>query len=60
MIDDPIVDEVRKARQRIFAECGGQLERLIERFKAADSQNERGLVTPEDVKKRSQSRTTQA
>ena len=60
MIDDPIVDEVRKARQRNFAECDGQLDRLIERLKTADSNDTKRLVTTEDVKRRSQSRRTSA
>ncbi len=51
-MDDPIVEEVRRTRQRIFAECNGDLDRLIERLKAADSKNKDRLVTVEDVQKR--------
>ena len=39
MIDDPIVEEVHQTRRRIFAECNGDLDRLIARLKAADSEN---------------------
>lgn len=60
MIEDPIVNEVHRTRQRIFAECGEQLDRLIARLKAADSRDKERLVTPEDVKKRSQSPRTSA
>ena len=52
MIDDPIVEEVHQTRQRIFADCNGDLDRLIARLKAADSRNKGHLVTIEDVKKR--------
>ena len=34
-MDDPIVQEVHETRQRILAECNGDLERLIARLKAA-------------------------
>ena len=52
MMDDPIVKEVHQARQRIFAECNGDLDRLIARLKAADSTDKNRLVTLEDVQKR--------
>ena len=52
MMDDPIVKEVHQTRQRIFAECNGDLDRLIARLKAADSKNKDRLVTIEDVQKR--------
>ncbi|NQT37561.1 MAG: hypothetical protein HQ581_08735 [Planctomycetes bacterium] len=52
MMDDPIVEEVRHTRQRIFAECDGDLDRLIARLKAADSKNKDRLVTIENVQKR--------
>ena len=52
MIDDPIVEEVHQIRQRIFAECDGDLDRLIARLKAADSDNRGHHVTIEDVQQR--------
>ncbi len=51
MIDDPIVEEVHQTRQRIFAECDGDLDRFIARLKAADSKDKDRLVTIEDVQK---------
>ena len=30
---DPIVDEVRQARQKILEDCGGDLEKLLDRLK---------------------------
>lgn len=52
MMDDPIVQEVHETRQRILNECGGDLDRLIERLKAAESKHKDRLVSMEDVRKR--------
>ncbi len=55
MIDDPIVREIHETRRRIMAECGDDLQRLIDRLKAAESQDRHRLVTKEDLEKRSRS-----
>ena len=34
MIEDPIVEEVYKVREKLLNECGGDLRMLIERQKA--------------------------
>ena len=52
MIEDPIVEEVHQTRRRIFAECDGDLDRLIARLKAAGSENKERHVTVEDVRQR--------
>ena len=52
-MNDNIVDEIRATRQRIFAECGGDIHRLIERLKAAEAQEESRLVTEKQVQERS-------
>ena len=41
-----------EARQRILAECSGDLERLIARLKAAESNDKHRLVTLEDIQER--------
>jgi hypothetical protein len=51
-MDDPTVEEVHQTRRRILAECGGDLERLIARLKAADSRDKDRLVTVDDIRKR--------
>jgi hypothetical protein len=51
MINDPIVDEVRETRRRILEECGGDLNRLIDRLKAAEVQDKSRLVTLDHVQK---------
>jgi len=54
MIDDPIVEDVYRAREKILEECGGDLDRYMERLKAAEAEHEDRLVTLEDVRKRRQ------
>ncbi|HUY31265.1 MAG TPA: hypothetical protein VMV69_00685 [Pirellulales bacterium] len=50
---DPIVDEVRQARQQILDDCGGDLETLLDRLKAAETQDRGRLVSTESVRKQS-------
>lgn len=50
MIDDPIVEDVYRARQRILDECDGDLTRWIERLKAAESLHQNRVVTLEEVR----------
>jgi len=49
---DPIVEEVREVRRRIFAECGNDLKRLFERLKAAEANDKDRLVSLEQVQQR--------
>ena len=42
---DPIVDEVRQARQKILEDCGGDLEKLLDRLKAAEAQDRDRVVS---------------
>jgi hypothetical protein len=51
VINDPIIDEVRETRRLILEECGGDLNRLIDRLKAAEVQDKSRLVTLDDVQK---------
>jgi len=52
-MNDEIVDEIHETRRRIFDECGGDIERLIERLKALDAKDKDRLVTLEQVQERS-------
>ena len=54
MIDDPIVEDVYQARQKILDECQGDLNEWIERLKAAEAQHQDRLVDLETVRKRRQ------
>jgi hypothetical protein len=51
-VNDPIVEEVREVRKRIFEECGGSLDRYLERLKSAEAQDKHRLVTLEEVRAR--------
>ena len=55
MIDDPIVGEIHETRRRIVAECGDDVERLIDRLKAAELQDRDRLVTKEQIERRARS-----
>jgi len=42
---DSIVNEVRLARQKILDDCGGDLDKLLDRLKAAEAQDRRRVVS---------------
>ncbi len=52
MTDDPIVREVREVRQQIWDECGGDLEKYMDRLRLSEASDRERLVTPEDWAKR--------
>ena len=52
MIDDPIVEDVYRARQKILDECHGDLRQWIDRLKEAEAQHQDRLVDLETVRKR--------
>jgi hypothetical protein len=52
MINDPIVEEVYRARQRIMDECANDLSKLAERLRAGEEKNRNRLVTPDEVRSR--------
>jgi hypothetical protein len=45
-MEDPFVEEVHKVRERLLQECGGDLERLMDRLKACEEED-RSRVTSE-------------
>jgi len=45
-MEDPFVEEVHKVRERLLQECGGDLERLMDRLKAREEED-RPRVTSE-------------
>lgn len=44
MWTDPIVDEIRQTRARIWRECGESIEQLVERLKCAEKQHPDRLI----------------
>ena len=45
MNKDPIVEEVRNAREKLFEECGEDLEKLLSYLKEQESQDRDRLVS---------------
>jgi hypothetical protein len=45
-MEDPFVEEIHKVRERLLQECGGDLERLMDRLKARE-EVDRQRVTSE-------------
>jgi hypothetical protein len=54
VIDDPIVEEVYQARQKILDQCDGDLAKWIERLKAAEARHPERLVTLEQLREKRQ------
>ncbi|NOX54799.1 MAG: hypothetical protein GXP27_10240 [Planctomycetes bacterium] len=52
MINDPIVEDVYRARQKILDECHNDLAEWIERLRDAERQHPQRLVTRDDVQRR--------
>ena len=42
---DPIVEEIHQIRQKLLEECGGDLNQLMARYKAAEIQDSDRLVS---------------
>ncbi len=52
MINDPIVEEVRQAREKILAEVGGDLRKLADRLRQMQLRHPERIVTLEEVRRR--------
>jgi hypothetical protein len=51
MSRDPIVEEIRQARQKLLDECGGDLDKLLDRFKASETYSRGRVVDPMAIRK---------
>ena len=48
---DPIVDEIHKVREKLLEECGGDLDRLMDRLAAREGEDGSRVITdPKEVK----------
>lgn len=56
MFKDPIVEEVRRAREEIFAECGYDLHKLLERDRQILKDWPGKVVTKEELLRDRQAR----
>lgn len=48
---DPIVEEIHQTRQKLLEECGGDLNQLMDRLKAAEIQDRSRVVSTVPVRK---------
>jgi hypothetical protein len=54
MKNDPIVEEVRNARQKILEECGGDLQAVMDRYKDAEKEHSGRMITKKALQQRLQ------
>ncbi len=52
MNNDRIVEEIHQIRSRLLAECNGDLDHLLDRYKQSEDRDR--VVTVKDVEKRRQ------
>lgn len=52
MIKDPIVEEVRAAREKLFDACNGNLDALLNQLKELEQQDRSRVVSRKTVKAR--------
>ncbi len=51
-MNDPVVEEVREIRRKIFEECGNDLHRYFERLREKEKNSTNPKITsPEELKK---------
>ena len=49
---DPIVEEVRQTRGKLLDECGGDLDALLDRLKAAEDTDRRRVISRQALDER--------
>ena len=49
MKNDPIVDEVHRVREKMWNDCGGDLDRLIESLRASEKMHPQRVVSREQL-----------
>lgn len=47
MIEDPIVEEIHKTREKLLSDCNDDLDRLLDLYKLSEGQDQANLVTKE-------------
>lgn len=52
MNDDPIVAELQDIRARLLEECGGDIEKLLDRYKSLEKSDAERVVDLEEVLRR--------
>jgi hypothetical protein len=44
LFNDPLVDEVHETREKLLAECGGDLDRLMDRLQSREQEDSSRIV----------------
>lgn len=52
MTKDPIVEEVRNTRAKLFEDCGENIEKLMDRLKEQENQDKARLVSNQNTKQK--------
>jgi hypothetical protein len=52
MMNDPIVEEIHRIRDRMLAECGGDFQKYMDRIRESQEQDRHRLVTKEELLRR--------
>jgi hypothetical protein len=50
MKNDPIVEEIHRIREKMWDECGGDLDRLVASFRASEAEHPERIVSGEKLK----------
>jgi hypothetical protein len=50
MTNDPIVEEVHRIREKMWDECGGDLDRLMASFRAGEAEHPERVFSGERLK----------
>ncbi len=58
MINDPIVEEIRKTRQKIFEDCKGDLDKYLDWLKEFEDQDQNRLVSHKTLQTNKHQETT--
>jgi hypothetical protein len=51
MKDDPIVNEIRNTRQKLFRECGDDLDKYLDWLQGLEKMHKDNVVSLEEVRK---------
>lgn len=56
MLNDPIVEEIHRIRDKMLAECDGDMKKYMDRLRKAQKQDQHRLVTKDQMPPRKPAR----
>ncbi|MFQ5791462.1 MAG: hypothetical protein ACE5JI_13400 [Acidobacteriota bacterium] len=57
MKEDPIVEELHLIREELLKECGGDMEKLMDRLRLGESEKGERIASMDELKARARSKT---